>query len=218
MSSGAFPVCSPPGQSVEPFASVTADLADKGWCVVDDFVSAEWAAELLEEQRQQSRHGDFRGAGIGRDPAFLLDTQTRGDQILWLDRGNALPAQQRYLTLLEELRQAVNRELFLGLYRLDMHAATYPPGGFYRRHLDAFRHDNLRVLSVVMYLNRCWQSGDGGALRLYLDAHPDGPFVDVLPESGRLVTFLSDRFQHEVRETHRLRSSITGWFSRRPRQ
>jgi SM-20-related protein len=218
MPTGALPVRPPNGQSVEPFASITGDLAAKGWCVVDDFVSAEWAAELLEEQRQQSRQGDFRCAGIGRDRAFQLDAQTRGDQILWLDRGNALPAQIQYLAMLEELRRAVNRELFLGLDRLDMHAADFPPGGFYRRHLDAFRHDNLRVLSVILYLNRRWHARDGGALRLYLDAHPDGAFVDVLPESGRLVTFLSDRSQHEVRETHRLRSSITGWFSRRPRQ
>lgn len=101
MSSVALPVRPPHGQSVEPFASITGDLAGKGWCVVDDFVSAEWAAELLEEQRQQSRQSDFRCAGIGPDRAFQLDAPTRGDQTLWLDRDNALPARLRYLTMLD---------------------------------------------------------------------------------------------------------------------
>jgi SM-20-related protein len=218
MPSGASLIGPPDGPSADPFASIISGLVDKGWCIVNDFVSADWAAELLEEQRQQSGQGDFRCAGIGRDRAFQLDAQSRGDRILWLDRGNALPAQLRYLALLEELCQAVNRALFLGLDRLDLHAANYPPGSFYRRHLDAFRHNNLRVLTVILYINPRWHAWDGGALRLYLDAQPEGDFVDVLPESGRLVTFLSDSFHHEVRATHRLRASITGWFSRRPRQ
>jgi SM-20-related protein len=218
MSSRALPVRPPQRLTVDPFVSIIGDIADKGWCVVDDFVSAKWAAGLREEQRQQSRGGAFRCAGVGRRDEYQLDAQTRGDRILWLDRGNALPAQQRYLTMLEELRQAVNRDLFLGLHTLEMHAANYPPGGFYRRHLDGFRNDNRRILTVILYLNPRWHASDGGALRLFLDAHPEGDFVDVPPESGRLVTFLSEGFHHEVRETRRLRSSITGWFSCRPLQ
>ena len=54
-----------------------------------------------------------------------------------------------------------------------------------------------------------------GALRLYLDAHAHGEYIDVLPESGRLVVFLSETFHHEVLPTRRERWSITGWFSRR---
>jgi SM-20-related protein len=218
MSSGTLPVRPSRGPTIDPFAYIAGDLAAKGWCVVDDFVSHEWAAELLEEQQLQSRNGAFRRAGIGRKDAYQLDAQTRGDQILWLDAGKARPAQQQYLALLEDLRQAVNRDLYLGLHTLETHAANYPPGGFYRRHLDAFRRDNLRMLTITLYLNPRWHARDGGALRLFLDAQSDGDFVDVLPESGRLVTFLSERFHHEVRETRRLRSSITSWFACRPRQ
>jgi len=34
----------------------------------------------------------------------------------------------------------------------------------------------------------------------------------VLPQQGRLVVFLSDRFVHEVLPSKRDRFSVTGWF------
>jgi SM-20-related protein len=216
MSSAASPGLWPCGPIVDTFGSITGDLDSKGWAVRDDFVPREWAAELLDEQRLQSRRGAFRPAGIGRNDAYQLDSHTRGDQILWLDQGNALPAQRQYLALLEELRLAVNRDLFLGLYELETQAAIYPPGGFYRHHLDGFQQGNLRTLTVILYLNPRWRAHDGGELRLYLNAPPDSEFLDLLPESGRLVTFLSERFHHEVLATRRARSSITSWLSRRP--
>jgi SM-20-related protein len=39
--------------------------------------------------------------------------------------------------------------------------------------------------------------------------------MDVLPQGGRLLTFLSERFEHEVLPAHRERISLTGWFRRR---
>ncbi len=213
---GAFASDSSSGLAVDRFTCVSEGLAKNGWCVVDDFISQEWAAELLEEQRLQSRNGAFHPAGIGRATHYMVNEQTRRDHILWLDRDNALPAQQQFLALLEALRQLLNRDLFLGLHTLDIHAADYPPGGFYRRHLDAFRRNNLRILTVILYLNPRWHARDGGALRLFLDNHGQADFMDIPPEAGRLVTFLSDRFYHEVRQTHRLRSTLTGWFAHRP--
>ena len=40
-------------------------------------------------------------------------------------------------------------------------------------------------------------------------------FEEILPQSGRLVLFLSARFLHEVMPARRERLSITGWFKRR---
>jgi len=200
------------------FSNITSELADHGWAVVDDFVPHEWAAELLEEQQQLFRRGGFRQAGIGRKGDYQLDKQERGDHILWLDHGNSLPAQQQYLTRLEELRRAVNGDLFLGLYESETHAAIYPPGSFYRRHLDGFQLGNRRTLTAILYLNPRWHAEDGGALRLYLDPKPGNRFIDVEPRAGRLVTFLSEQFPHEVLVTRRERSSITSWFSRRQLQ
>ena len=94
---------------------------------------------------------------------------------------------------------------------VEAHYAIYPPGTRYGRHRDRFRDDDARVLSCVLYLNDAWTHDDGGALRLY---DGDGA-IDVLPEGGRLVAFLSADFEHEVLPARRERLSIAGWFRRR---
>jgi SM-20-related protein len=43
----------------------------------------------------------------------------------------------------------------------------------------------------------------------------DTETLDVLPEGGTLVAFLSERFQHEVLPARRERLALTGWFRRR---
>jgi SM-20-related protein len=105
--------------------------------------------------------------------------------------------------------------LQLGAVELELHFAVYPAGGAYAVHVDRFRDADSRVLSLVLYLNEAWNEADGGALRLYLEAGPEAPFVDVVPYGGTLVVFLSDRFPHEVLPARRERLSLAGWFRRR---
>ena len=49
-------------------------------------------------------------------------------------------------------------------------------------------------------------------MRLYL---ADGRELDVLPEAGTLVVFLSADLPHEVLPATRERLSLTGWLRRR---
>jgi SM-20-related protein len=90
--------------------------------------------------------------------------------------------------------------------------ALYPPGSFYRKHLDQFRGATHRKVSAILYLNPDWSPADGGELRLYLAPSGEGDHLDIAPLGGTLVTFLSDRFHHEVLPTRRERRSLTGWF------
>jgi SM-20-related protein len=116
---------------------------------------------------------------------------------------------------MECLRRAVNGALTLGLFDFEGHLAVYPPGSYYRKHLDQFQGVGLRTLTCVCYLNPGWDSADGGQLRLYTDpAHPER-YQEILPESGRLVLFLSADFLHEVLPARQPRLSLTGWFRRR---
>jgi SM-20-related protein len=113
---------------------------------------------------------------------------------------------------MESLRQALNRDLFLGLEDFESHFALYPPGAFYVRHLDRFRDNDRRTVSTVLYLNEGWLPQHGGQLRMYLK---DGVEHDVQPVGGSLVVFLSGDVPHEVLPASRERLSLTGWFRRR---
>lgn len=183
-------------------------LAQVGFCVASDFLPAAQISALAQDAR--ALHARFRPAGTGARHA--RDQQLRGDATLWLEPPGANAPQRNVLARFEALRLALNRELQLGLFDFECHYALYPPGAFYRRHLDRLRDDDARVLSCVLYLNRDWQRVDGGELRLHL---PESAPLDVLPAGGTLIAFLSERFEHEVLPARRERLSLTGWFRRR---
>jgi SM-20-related protein len=209
------PQLAQPPAALDPCESIAEALAQSGWAVADDFLSPLLVAQLAQEARALRDANAFRPAGTGRGDGFRLDATVRTDQVKWLD-GDALTAAQRMLMRrLDDLRDSVNRALFLGLFELELHLALYPPGGFYRKHLDQFRGVGERVLTTVFYLNTNWNALDGGALRIYTGAGDAPDYQDILPLGGRLVCFLSARFMHEVRPTRRERISITGWFKRR---
>lgn len=194
---------------------IAATLADQGWCMTDNFLAPLHISQLRHEAQQQWQAGHFRRAGIGRGENLEVRDEVRTDCVAWLEPSDLSAAQRLYWSQLEQLRLAINRSLLLGLYELEAHLAVYPPGTYYRKHLDQFRGIGERTLSCILYLNEAWQARDGGALRLYTDPnHPEASEL-ILPEGGRLVTFFSARFLHEVEPAQRERLSLTGWFKRR---
>lgn len=201
-----------PTTSAQPLlTNIVDDLAERGWSLQPLFTPQTLTLELAEECRRRAAGGALAPAGIGRGSAQAVREGIRGDHIEWLEAGQS-PVCDRYLGLLDELRQALNRGLYLGLEDYESHFALYPPGAFYQKHLDRFRDDDRRAVSAVLYLNPDWQAEQGGALRLYL---ADGSTRDVLPEAGSLLVFLSADMPHEVLPASRERLSLTGWFRRR---
>lgn len=196
--------------------SIAEELAVNGYAVTPDFLSPAEVDALINDLRQLQQSGEMRSAGIGKNAE--VTQSVRGDFIHWLDETPATSAQQSYLQRLEQLRQACNRTLYLGLFDFEGHFASYPPGAIYRKHLDQFQQDSLRTLTAILYLNRDWQSADGGQLRMYLEGEDESIYRDIEPAAGTLVTFLSARYWHEVLPATRERLSITGWFRTRPAQ
>jgi len=194
------------------FETIIDDLAEHGWSLQHSFLSTDLTLGLAAECRRREAQGALAPAGIGRGEALTIREGIRGDQIQWLEQGQ-LPLCDRYLEQMDALRQRLNQTLFLGLEEFECHFALYPPGAFYRTHLDRFRDDDSRCVTAVVYLNPDWQPSDGGELRMHF---ADGSQRDIPPLAGDLLVFLSGDFPHEVRVTHADRLSLTGWFRRRP--
>ena len=184
----------------------------RGIAVVDDFVDAGLLRELRARCLDLHAGGALRAARIGRGAQERLAPEVRGDFIAWLTEP-ALDAEQRLLGKFEELRVALNRTLMTGLEDYQGHFTLYPPGAAYARHFDRLVGTDIRAISTALYLNEDWTEADGAHLRIYTGG---GASQDVLPVGGRLVAFVSERFEHEVLPGRRERLSFTGWFRRRP--
>jgi len=193
------------------FSRIVDDLATHGWSQQSIFIPTDLTIQLAQECRERAQRGQLELAGVGRGVAKVVQKDIRGDHIQWLDAGHH-QAVDRYLALMEQLRSAINQTLFLGLEDFESHFALYPPGAFYKKHLDRFRDDDLRTVSCIAYLNEQWLPNQGGALRLYLE---DGRTHDVMPQAGTLIVFMSEQVPHEVLPATCDRLSVTGWFRRR---
>lgn len=188
-------------------------LADEGYAIIDGFLSPVETEWLRLETIRRFTDDRFKRAGIGHLDSYQRDKSIRGDYIHWIDRTNIGQEGQFFFAKLDNLIQFVNRTCYLGLKEAELHFAVYPPGAFYKRHLDTFKDDDARKLSVICYLNEPdWKESDGGMLRLFLPQNGQAEKeVDIMPVGGRLVCFRSDMLEHEVLVAHRERFSATGW-------
>lgn len=190
---------------------IVDDLAARSWSQQNIFVPENLTRELAAECRKRAAEGELAPAAVGRGPFQEIREGIRGDRIQWIEPGQAEPC-DAYLALMDSLRVALNRGLFLGLEDFESHFALYPPGAFYLKHVDRFRDDDRRMVSAVLYLNDAWLPEHGGQLRMFFD---DATQHEVQPGGGSLVVFMSGDIPHEVLPATRDRLSLTGWFRRR---
>lgn len=191
-------------------AAIIEALANQGWMVMPEFLNPEQILQLREQALNRYASGEFKQASIGQGHTKTIQTEIRRDAVLWLEDHETGVAGE-FLAWLADLRTELNRELFLNLVETELHFALYPQGGFYRKHIDNFRGRSARLVTVILYLNPDWQPEQGGQLRIYLEHET----LDVPPQAGNLVLFLSERFEHEVLPTEQERLSLTGWLRRR---
>lgn len=195
-----------------PLDEVAADLRRRDWALlaIDPAHGLLLGAAAEARRHEQTRH--LRPASTGRDDG-RRPAAHRGDHTLWLDDPACGLAAANLLLALDTLRSGLNQRLLLGLASVEAQFAHYPVGAGYARHVDGFRHDDARVLSLVVYLNRDWPADAGGALRLHLPAGQQ----DIAPVQGTLAIFLSAGVEHEVMASTRPRFSVAAWFRQRPR-
>jgi len=189
------------------FEAIADGLAQHSYAVADQFLSQKEVMAITGRDDFQRGSEHFKKAGIGKQQQHHINESIRGDYIQWLDKKQAGPGLPIYIEKVEQLMQYLNQSLFLSLKDFEIHMTVYPVGSYYKRHLDQFKKDDHRRLSIICYLNEDWKEENGGQLRIYL---PEGP-KDILPLAGRLVCFRSDLLEHEVLPATRERLSLTGW-------
>ena len=192
--------------------AIADDLATKGWTWQPLLLPEALTSALRTELIARDAASDLGPAGIGREDAFQVDRSVRRTRITWFD--GSTPAQQDFRAWTENLRNALNRELMLGLFEMEVCFAVYPPGGFYDRHLDSFAGARNRVVSLVAYLNEDWDEARGGALAVWNEGAGDteAPAARIIPQPGGVVLMLSEAIPHEVEVTQKTRYGLAGWW------
>jgi SM-20-related protein len=189
------------------FEQIADGLAEVGFAVVDNFLTNVEVDAILDLDIFREGAVNFRKAGIGKESQLQINESIRGDYIRWIDKNEAPAPAMVYMDRLQGLCEYLNQNLFLSLKDYEIHFTIYPAGSYYKRHLDQFKKDDHRKLSVICYLNKEWGEEHGGQLRMY----PSDKAIDLLPLSGRLVCFRSDQIEHEVLPATKERLSLTGW-------
>lgn len=189
------------------FNTIADGLATDGFSVIDNFLSEAEVKAITSLDGFRNGLLHFKKAGIGRQQDKQINETIRGYYIQWIDKTTAPQPLHLYLKQIDDLRMFLNQSLFLSLKDAEIHQTIYPVGSYYKRHLDQFKKDDHRKLSVICYLNENWQEEEGGQLRVYF---PQGT-KDIFPVAGRLVCFRSDLLEHEVLPATRERLSLTGW-------
>lgn len=179
-------------------------LSSQGWYVWDDFMSLQHIQTI-----KNSIPDTLQDARIGRGDTLQGNKSIRADQTVWLEPEMGEPI-VNYLDKMEQVRQELNCQLYLGLRDFETHFCRYPNGGFYKKHLDNPRGQGRRKVTTVLYMNEAWQAGDGGELVVY-DKEINQLF-ELEPLAGRMIFFISEEFPHEVLPTQQKRESIAGWF------
>ncbi|GIU34434.1 2OG-Fe(II) oxygenase [Shewanella colwelliana] len=190
------------------FSDICEAIADKGYIVVHNILPIQ-TLNTLRDELAKMELTEFKPAAIGRHADQAVIEEIRRDKILWIDHSNTFA--QPYFDWSEQLRLAINRYLFLGLFDYETMFAYYAKGAFYKRHVDAFKGQSNRKLTSILYLNEAWQPSDGGELLMYQHGQ-SVPFQTVEPRFGTMVIFLSEMFPHEVTQSNCDRYSLTGWY------
>jgi len=193
-------------------SQLTDELAENiyqhGFHIIDHFLDDQHYHALSISLKTRYEQGQLNEAKIGHRVRASNNASIRQDQTSWLDDAPDNPAITAYFSAIDTICLTLNQSLFLGLTDFETHFAVYPPGAFYKKHVDQFKTTQDRRISCVYYLNKTWQQEFGGELILYDTA--EQTLCSILPRGNRFVCFSSE-LPHEVCETQQTRYSIAGW-------
>jgi SM-20-related protein len=194
------------------YERIISDISTQHYSIIDNFFTFEEVLELRESLIEKYKEDEFKKSAIGNRVNEVIEKAIRGDVILWIDEFATNTAESIFFKRINDFKNYLNRTCFMGINQKEFHYAIYPKGTFYKRHLDTFKNDDRRKLSLVCYLNdEDWQPENGGELVLYLENEDKV----IYPFLGKMVIFESQLLDHEVKPVNTTRLSITGWLKTR---
>lgn len=191
----------------ELFEEIAVKVADQDLAVINFLFDEELLEALHNKLIAKVESGMMKMAGTGNRNYHQLNDAVRSDRIEWLSEDTRDVQEKKFLQIISELSEYLNRTCYAGIRSSEFHYACFEKGAFYKRHFDRFKNDDARKLSVITYLNKNWKSEYGGELAVYF-----GEKVQKIePVFGTTVVFRSHILEHEVLPATQNRLSITGW-------
>ena len=197
--------------NVSTFDGACRSLAEVDYFIWNNFISPDELNAIVQAFEARLERREFQNSKVRKLEEGSVNQSVRRDLISWLEPASYVEGEAILFKILENLKTELNRQLYLGLWAVEGHFALYEPGAFYIRHFDRFQDQDSRVISVVLYLNETWKTGDGGELSIF---RGDENVATVAPVACRLVVF-SSHLEHEVLPSQISRRSFVAWFKRR---
>jgi len=192
-------------------------LKTKGWAVVDDFFPSISTVKKLRQEAVSL----FKGGAFSVSQSSRYDANT--NSLVKYDKHNVFATQlvggdmyfkaPRLHEYVVQLVSSIVPLLANSFPEADLHpklasnklANCVGDGSAYDKHYDNAGLDDLRKVTILLYMNENYSSEKGGQFRIYHPLHlvPElGDYYDVEPIANRLLCFWSDRLVHSVEPSH----------------
>ena len=208
---------------------VVAGLRDVGWAVCDNFLGPALCQAYRDEATGFHRRQEMTVSKSTRWDAASASVVTYdkhnvyATQLVGGDMYYASPRLHEYVValiknLVPTVAEAFPEAALSATMASNKLAVCTGDGSSYDKHFDNSGYDDLRKLTVLLYMNPSWRPELGGCFRIYkrdhLAAGSDAPppavngiagvqvgddvCYDVEPKADRLLVFWSDRLVHSV--------------------
>lgn len=192
----------------EQLAAHLLALEQKRYVLVENFIPNHSCRIITDFFLRRS--DELRESFIGRSHEKSLVSTIRKSELKWItdtDLANNTEL-ANVLAVQEYLMKELNLFFRIKMKRLEAQFSFYPPGGFYKKHIDQHQETRHRIFTAVLYLNNV---EDGGELVLYCPGDRQKQIELIQPKAGKLVLFFSGEVFHEVKKVKTARYSINSW-------
>lgn len=190
---------------------VVPQLRARGYALVDGFLGDAFTLALRHEAEQLYERGEME---ISKSTRFCPENNSVviydkrnvfSTQMLGGDAYYSSPRLHEYVVgmvtaMYPWLAQAFPEASLSPQMASNKLAVCIGDGSSYDKHYDNSGEDDLRKLTVLLYLNPVWRPELGGEFRIFSCAKEGNGFThtDIAPIADRLLVFWSDRCVHSV--------------------